>query len=315
MRRQKSNRVVCLLATIVAIAFAPGCGDDDTSAASGTGGNSGGGRGGSSGSPSTGGSGGNAGTTSTGGGSGGTSGGAGNGGAAGSGGGATGGSAGSGGSAGAAGAAGGSGGTSGSGGVGGSGGGGTGGEPMDAGPIGPDGSQGVSYTFDVSGELLGWHYAPYGSTSTSPSPTNPPTDPNNLANQSSPLVWDSDDANNRIDASGSLKATVPFRANGDRIDLQAFSTGNNVRDWTGYIITAKVKLVSGGNLSPACPLRAWLYISTSPSYATQLSPVVDLSVGNWVTVIYDLALSTLDLTQINQTGVQITTGTCSTPLS
>jgi hypothetical protein len=171
----------------------------------------------------------------------------------------------------------------------------------------------VSYRFDVSGDLLGWHYAPYGSTSTTPSAPNPPTDPNNLANLSSPLVWDSDDANGAVDASGSLRETVPFSANGDRIDAQAFSTGTSVRDWTGYIVTAKVKLVSGGNLSPGCPLQAWLYISTAPSYATQISPSVELVTGNWVTVTYDLSLSTLDLTQINQMGIQITTGTCVVP--
>ena len=291
--------MVCLLTTIITTAFAQGC-SDDTSPSSASGGKSGstgaGGRGGSSGSTSTSSTAGNAGSTSTVGGAGGTSfgsdGASGNGGSFG-------------GSAGAD-AAGGTGGLDGAAG--------DGGEPMDAGSTRPDGSQGVSYKFDVSGDLQGWHYAPYGSTSTSPAPTNPPTDPNNLANKSAPLAWDFDDANGSIDASGSLKATVPFAANGDRIDVQAFSTGNDVRDWTGYVVTAKVKLVSGGNVSPVCPLQAWLYISTSPSYATTLSPVVDLSAGNWVTVTYDLALSNLNLSQINQMGIQITTGTCTGPL-
>jgi hypothetical protein len=169
---------------------------------------------------------------------------------------------------------------------------------------------GVSYKFDVSGNLLGWRYAPYGSTTTTQGPTDPRSDPNNLANLCSPLVWDSDDANGAVDASGSLRETVPFRANGDRIDAQAFSTGNTVRDWTGYIITAKVKLVSGGNIAPNCPLQAWLYVSTAPAYDTRISPTVNLVTGDWVTITYDMAFAGLDTTQINQMGIQITTGTC-----
>jgi hypothetical protein len=188
--------------------------------------------------------------------------------------------------------------------------GGTGGD-QDAGPDDappptvPDGSEGVKYTFDAQG-IYGWHYTPWGST---PASGNPPGDPSNIANRSSPLVWTSiDDADGKIDASGSLKASVPFSTDSERIDIQAFSTGNTVKDWTGYIITAQVKLVSGGNVNPNCPMQAWLYVSSSPQYDTRLSATVDLVKGSWVTLTFDMADATIATYLINQMGVQVTTG-------
>jgi hypothetical protein len=168
----------------------------------------------------------------------------------------------------------------------------------------PDGSEGVKYTFDAPG-IYGWHYTPWGST---PVSGNPPGDPSNIANRSSPLVWDSSDADGKIDASGSLKASVPFSTDSERVDIQAFSTGTTVRDWTGYIITAQVKLVSGGNVNPNCPMQAWLYVSSSPQYDTRLSATVDLVTGSWVTLTFDMADATIATYLINQMGVQVTTG-------
>lgn len=177
----------------------------------------------------------------------------------------------------------------------------------------PDGADGVSYNFDVN-DVLGWHYAPYGSTTVTaaPAPT-PPADPGNLANRAAavaPLGWIADDAESRNDASGSLKSLVPFVTSSERIDMQAFSTGNAVRDWAGYIVTAKVKLVSSG-VSLACPtFTACLYISSAPSYATGTSIPVTLVPDTWVTLTYDMATAPIDVTQINQMGVQITNGPC-----
>jgi hypothetical protein len=176
-------------------------------------------------------------------------------------------------------------------------------------PPKPDGAAGVRYTFDTN-TLAGWHYTAYGST---PAGTpNPPGDTNNLANRSAPLAWDgANDADNRIDASGSLRGSTPFTSAGERIDIQAFSTGNATvgqRDWTGYIINAQVKLVSGGNFRADCPLQAHLYVSSAPSYTTTGSPVVSLITGQWVTLTYDMANAGLDTTLINQMGIQIETG-------
>src|SRR5205809_313499 len=117
-----------------------------------------------------------------------------------------------------------------------------------------------------------------------------PGDPNNLANRSVPLAWDgANDADNRIDASGSLRGSTPFAFAGERIDIQAFSTGTNVRDWTGYVISAQVKLVSGGNFRADCPLQAHLYVSTAPSYDTRVAAFTSLVTGQWVTLTYDMA--------------------------
>ena len=118
-----------------------------------------------------------------------------------------------------------------------------------------------------------------------------------------------------------MKLTVGFAAAGDQIDAQAFSVQPNDatqwKVWSGYRAAAKIKLVSGGNLNPACPLKAWLYVTTGTSYATGLSPTVDLPRGmtDWVTISLDLdnvnpVAGTPDPTQVNQLGVQITTASC-----
>jgi hypothetical protein len=169
-----------------------------------------------------------------------------------------------------------------------------------------DGAASVSYTWDVANDVLGWHYTPWGST---PPSGNPPGDPNNLANLSTPLTTNADDANNQV-SSGSLQASVPFLANGDRIDIQAFSTGSVGKDWTGYIISAQVKLVSGGNVDASCPLSAWLYVSQAPDYATALGPTTNLVTGSFVTLTFDMATAGVNIANINQMGIQITTGTC-----
>jgi hypothetical protein len=170
--------------------------------------------------------------------------------------------------------------------------------------IKPDGAQGLTYTFDTS--VQGWAFQPFGST-----PVGNPASPNNLAVLST-MTWDSaDDAENRT-TSGSLQGTVPFRADGDRIDFEAFSAPWAKYDWTGYTISAKVKLVSGGRVSPGCPLRAWLYVSAIPNYATTLSAAVDLSTGSWVTLTYDMADAGVDVTLIQQLGIQVTTGAACT---
>jgi hypothetical protein len=103
---------------------------------------------------------------------------------------------------------------------------------------------------------------------------------------------------------------VPFTANGDRIDIQAFSTGSTGTDWTGYIISAQVKLVSGGNIDPSCPLSAWLYVSQAPDYSTSLGPTTNLVTGSFVTLTYDMATAGVNIANINQMGIQITTGNC-----
>ena len=169
----------------------------------------------------------------------------------------------------------------------------------------PDGSQGLMDTFDTSTE--GWAFSPYGSTPY----TMPPTDPDNLA-LTSTLGWDSvDDADGKT-TSGSLEGTVSFRSAGDQVDFQAFTSASATYDWTGCIVTAKVKLVSGGNLTPGCPLIARFYVSQAPNYTTTNGTPVDLQEGNWVTLSYDMATAGINVAAISQMGIQITTGAACT---
>jgi hypothetical protein len=166
-------------------------------------------------------------------------------------------------------------------------------------------SQAVAYTFDTSAlGLQGWHYTGYGST-----PTDKATDPTNLANRSM-LAWQAtDDADGRS-TSGVLKGTVPFQYENDQIDFQAFTQATGKYNWTGYVLTAKVKLVSGGNLKNGCPIQAFLYAS-QVGYGTSTSAKVDLVLGQWVTVTYDMAdaLSAgTDITMTTQMGLQMNTG-------
>jgi hypothetical protein len=164
----------------------------------------------------------------------------------------------------------------------------------------PDGAQGVAYTFDTS--VQGWAFAPIGST-----PIGLPSSPKNLAVRST-MAWDSaDDADDKT-TSGSLQGTVPFEADGDRIDFQAFSSPTPKYDWAGYVISAKVKLVSGGRTTSGCPLHAWLYVTAPPNFGKTISSMVDLSTGSWVTVTYDMADAGVDVTQIQEMGVVVTTG-------
>ena len=182
------------------------------------------------------------------------------------------------------------------------------------------GATGVSYAFDS--DLEGWHYTPYGST-----PNigflDPGTSPRlKLSDPSvSQLEFDStNDADGRVDASGALKLTVGFFAANDQIDVQAFTANPNDatqwKVWRGFRATARVKFVSGGNLNPACPLRMTMYISTGIAYATVLSPPVNLTAGSdWATLTFDFDTiapgeTGVDVTQVNQLGIQANTGVC-----
>jgi hypothetical protein len=164
----------------------------------------------------------------------------------------------------------------------------------------PDGSMSKSWTFDMNTD--GWVFSRYGST-----PNGMPDSADNLA-KTSVLAWDmGNDADNKA-TSGSIKGTVPFKAVGDRIDFQAFSQATGKYDWTGYQVSAKVKLVSGGNIAPNCPLYAYLYVSQADNYDTRTSPKVALQTGAWSTVTFDLATATINIKAINQLGIQIDTG-------
>jgi hypothetical protein len=182
-------------------------------------------------------------------------------------------------------------------------------------------SAGLRYTFDS--DLQGWAYTPYGST------------PNigfldtggaglKLSDPTvSQLAFDgTNDADGRVDASGAMKLTVGFLAANDRIGLLAFTVNPNDATqwvvWSGFVATAKIRLVSGGNLDRTCPLRAELYSSTGTGFATAASPVVNLTTAmtDWSTITFDFdtvvpgANGQPNLTQINQLGIHITTGTC-----
>jgi hypothetical protein len=171
------------------------------------------------------------------------------------------------------------------------------------GPIGAP-ATGVSYTFDTTAQ--GWKYSPYGST-----PNNAPTDPTNLAITST-LAWSATDDADGHSTSGVLKGNVQFKYQGDRIDFQAFTNPMAQYNWTGFVVTAKVKLVSGGNLAYGCPLEAYIYVSDADgSYNTKTSVPVNLVTGGWVTVTFDLADAAaqgLDIAKANQLGLQMDTG-------
>jgi hypothetical protein len=164
----------------------------------------------------------------------------------------------------------------------------------------PDGAMATSWMFDTTTQ--GWVFSPYGST-----PNGMPNAADNLA-KTSTLAWDpANDADNKT-TSGSLKGTVPFKMQGDRIDFQAFSQPTAKYDWMGYQVSAKVKLVSGGNLAANCPLYAYLYVSQAPDYSTRTSAQVPLQTGAWVTLTFDLADATINTKAISQLGIQIDTG-------
>jgi hypothetical protein len=164
----------------------------------------------------------------------------------------------------------------------------------------PDGTMAKSWKFDMNTE--GWVFTPYGST-----PNGMPNAANNLAKLST-LGFDmGNDAANSA-TSGSLKGVVPFTTSGERIDFQAFSQATAKYDWNGYTASAKVKLVSGGNIAPGCPLHAWLYVSQAPDYMTPTGPPVALQTGAWVTLTFDLSTAPLNRAAINQLGIQVETG-------
>ena len=76
--------------------------------------------------------------------------------------------------------------------------------------------------------------------------------------------------------------------------------------------SAKVKLVSGGNIPAYCQVKAFIYLSgPMPTYTTTNSVKTTLTTGNWITLDYDFAEAAamgVDLTKVSQLGVQIETG-------
>jgi hypothetical protein len=112
-------------------------------------------------------------------------------------------------------------------------------------------------------------------------------------------------------AAGSLKNLVPFTAANQYHELGVpFAP----EDYTGFTITAKVKLVSGGKNDAACPARVALYvIGPDTKVADVITPItgpgVALDEGAWVVVTQTVTAAT-GTTTIDRIGFNLNTYAC-----
>jgi hypothetical protein len=112
-------------------------------------------------------------------------------------------------------------------------------------------------------------------------------------------------------AAGSLKNLVPFSAANQYHELGVpFAP----EDYTGFVITAKVKLVSGGKNDAACPARVALYVvGPDTKVGNDIVPItgpgVALAEGTWVNVTQTVTAAT-GTTTIDRLGLNLNTYAC-----
>jgi hypothetical protein len=112
-------------------------------------------------------------------------------------------------------------------------------------------------------------------------------------------------------AAGSLKNLVPFSAANQYHELGVpFAP----EDYTGFVITAKVKLVSGGKNDAACPARAALYVvgpdtKVGNDIVPIIGPGIALAEGTWVNVTQTVTAAT-GTTTIDRIGLNLNTYAC-----
>lgn len=86
---------------------------------------------------------------------------------------------------------------------------------------------------------------------------------------------------------GALKNIVPFTQAAQYYKL---SIGFASADWSGYVITADIKLVSGGNHEGACAANAAIFIQDGST--GNAGEPVQLNPGEWKTVTFTVPAST-----------------------
>jgi len=87
---------------------------------------------------------------------------------------------------------------------------------------------------------------------------------------------------------GSLRNIVPFVKAAQYYKL---SIGFAQADWSGYTITADVKLVSGGNLEGACRANAALFVQDGAG--ANAGAAVQLNPGEWKSATFTVPASTM----------------------
>jgi hypothetical protein len=106
---------------------------------------------------------------------------------------------------------------------------------------------------------------------------------------------------------GSLKNLIPFSdVNQYYINGVPFAA----EDYTGFTISAKVKLVSGGKNDEACPARASLYVGGGQIVGNIITgPGVALAQGSWVDVTMTVAEAT-GTDAVDRVGFNLNTYAC-----
>jgi hypothetical protein len=100
---------------------------------------------------------------------------------------------------------------------------------------------------------------------------------------------------------GSLLNVVPFVKAAQYYKL---TIGFAQADWSGYTITADVKLVSGGNLEGACRANAALFVQDGAG--PNAGAAVQLNVGEWKSATFTVPASTM----VDHLSINISDYTC-----
>ena len=106
---------------------------------------------------------------------------------------------------------------------------------------------------------------------------------------------------------GSLKNLIPFSLAGQYYETSALF---QPADYSGNVITAKVKLVAGGAPDEGCPAHAMLYgigITGTKSAETPNEPIT-LSAGAWLNL--TLTVPATGFTKLGELGIRVTTYPC-----
>ena len=110
-----------------------------------------------------------------------------------------------------------------------------------------------------------------------------------------------------VPADGSLKNLIPFSLSAQYYEVSALF---QPADYSGNVVTAKVKLVAGGAPDDSCPAHAMLYgigITGSQSAETPNEPTT-LTAGVWLSL--TLTVPGTGFSKLGELGVRVTTYSC-----
>jgi len=112
---------------------------------------------------------------------------------------------------------------------------------------------------------------------------------------------------------GRAKLAMNFSNWNQLADIQVNFTGDDIKEWLGKIVKAKVFYEGGFSSNPSCPAGSYIFVKTGASYVWAKGGDANLALGEWTTLTFNIDYPTqantpYDPAQILSVGIQFYSG-------